>query len=267
MRLAPPPGEQAPPIGAVPAAMGPEQGLATPPLSVIIAARNEAGRLPSLLADLAMAPDLVREVVVTDGDSGDGTAELAALAGAEVLRGSPGRGRQLAAGVAASLGSWLLLLHADVRLPLQWAAAIRRGIDRGPATASAFRLAIEGNDPALRCVEWAVVLRSWLGQLPYGDQGLLLSRQLYERAGGIAPLPLMEDLEFVLRLRRLARIGCLPLALRVDGRRWARLGVWQAVWANARLRQRWRHGEDPESLARSYYLLPERPSGRVPRCR
>jgi rSAM/selenodomain-associated transferase 2 len=234
---------------------------------VIIAARNEAGRLPSLLADLAMAPDLIRDVVVSDGGSSDGTAQLATLAGAEVISVSPCRGRQLAAGVGASLGSWLLLLHADVRLPAQWAAAIRRGIDRGPATASAFRLAIEGNDPALRGVEWAVFLRTWLGQLPYGDQGLLLSRQLYERAGGIAPLPLMEDLEFVLRLRSVARIGCLPRALRVDGRRWACLGVWQTVWANARLRQRWRLGEDPESLAGSYYLLPERPSARVPRSR
>ena len=240
-------------IEAWPAAGDPAPQARIPSLSVIIAARNEAARLPSLLADLAMAPQLVREVVVADGGSGDGTDELAALAGAEVLRTSPGRGWQLASGVAASQGSWLLLLHADVRLPACWAATIARAISAGPAMAWAFRLAIDGDDPALRWVEWAVLLRSTLGQLPYGDQGLLLSRPLYERAGGMAPLPLMEDLDFVLSLRRLARIGCLSSALLADGRRWRRLGVWQTVWANARLRHHWRQGEAPEILAGRYY--------------
>ncbi|NQW38202.1 MAG: glycosyltransferase, partial [Cyanobacteria bacterium] len=81
-------------------------------ISVVIAARNEAARLPLLLADLATAPQLVAEVLVVDGASGDGTPRLAALAGARVLACSPGRGRQLALGVSRSSGAWLLLLHA-----------------------------------------------------------------------------------------------------------------------------------------------------------
>lgn len=225
----------------------------TPPLSVVIVARDEARRLPSLLADLARAPALLREVLLVDGGSVDGTAAVAALAGARVLTAAAGRGRQLAAGVAASRGPWLLLLHADARLPPDWSRPVAAAIAAGEGTAWAFDLAIDAADPALRLVEWAVALRSRWRHLPYGDQGLLLSRSLYDRAGGIRPLPLMEDLDLVLRLRRLATIRSLGLPLRVDGRRWRRLGVWQTLLANARLRRRWRRGVPAARLAAEYY--------------
>lgn len=224
-----------------------------PPLSVVIAARNEARGLPALLADLATAPELVREVLVVDGGSRDGTPRLAALAGAQVLHDGSGRGGQLAAGVSRSAGPWLLLLHGDVRLPSGWARAIAAALAAGETSAWAFRLRIAGGDPSLRLVELAVELRSRWRQLPYGDQGLLLTRALHDDAGGIAPLPLMEDLEFVQRLRRQARIGLLAPALRVNGRRWQRLGVWQTVLANARLRRAWRRGTPEAQLAARYY--------------
>jgi rSAM/selenodomain-associated transferase 2 len=224
-----------------------------PPLSVVIAARDESQGLPALLADLAMAPELVREVLVVDGGSRDGTPRLAALAGAQVLHDGSGRGGQLATGVARSTGAWLLLLHGDVRLPPGWAQTLAVAIAAGETSAWAFRLRIAGDDPALRLVELAVELRSRWRQLPYGDQGLLLARRLHDAAGGIAPLPLMEDLEFVQRLRRRGRIGTLALALRVSGRRWQRLGVWQTVLANASLRRAWRRGTQATQLAERYY--------------
>jgi rSAM/selenodomain-associated transferase 2 len=226
-----------------------------PPLSVVIPARDEAARLPALLGDLAGEPALVREVLVVDGDSRDATALVAALAGARVLASRPGRGVQLAAGAAASEGSWLLFLHADVRLPSDWgrvvAAAITAEVVDAPCAWS-FRLAVDDPDPALRLVELGVGLRSrWRG-LPYGDQGLLLRRSLYLASGGFAPLPLMEDLEFVQRLRSHARLRLLDAALRVDARRWRRLGVWRTTWSNALLRRAWRQGVPPEDLARRY---------------
>ena len=224
-----------------------------PPLSVVIATRDESQGLPALLADLAIAPELVREVLVVDVGSLDGTPRLAALAGSRVLHDGSGRGGQLAAGVARSTGAWLLLLHGDVRLPPGWAQTLAVAIAAGETSAWAFRLRIAGDDPALRLVELAVELRSRWRQLPYGDQGLLLARRLHDAAGGIAPLPLMEDLEFVQRLRRRGRIGTLALALRVSGRRWQRLGVWQTVLANASLRRAWRRGTPATQLAERYY--------------
>jgi glycosyltransferase involved in cell wall biosynthesis len=127
-------------------------------ISVVIAARNEAARLPLLLADLATAPQLVTEVLVVDGASGDGTPRLAALAGARVLACSPGRGRQLALGISRSSGAWLLLLHADARLGAGWQAALASALERPPA-AWYFNLAIDAPSPALRLVELGVAIR------------------------------------------------------------------------------------------------------------
>ncbi|MEB3350205.1 MAG: TIGR04283 family arsenosugar biosynthesis glycosyltransferase [Cyanobacteriota bacterium] len=219
-------------------------------LSVIVAARQEATRLPWLLADLAGAG--LADLVVVDGGSNDGTAELAALAGAHVLPWPPGRGGQLAAGVARSRGAWLLLLHADVRLPPDWRPRLARAMAAGPAQVWYFDLAIEAPGLALRLVEKAVALRSRLRQLPYGDQGLLVHRGPLMAVGGVPPLPLMEDLLLVERLRRQLRLRSLGAPLRVEARRWQQLGVWRATWRNARLRRAWRRGTPAEQLARLY---------------
>jgi rSAM/selenodomain-associated transferase 2 len=213
-------------------------------------------RLPGLLAQLAQAPQLVAEVVVVDAASDDATALVASLAGARVLRSGANRGQQLALGVAASSAPWLLLLHADARLPAGWAPALVAALAAGDRQAWAFRLAIDGGDPALRLVEVAVWLRSHCWQLPYGDQGLLLSRRQLVAVGGIRPLPLMEDLDLVHRLRRQVPIRLLPLALRVDGRRWRRLGVWRTCWSNWRLRRAWRLGVPAPILADIYRAGP-----------
>lgn len=234
--------------------MDPAEQAPLPPLSVVIAVRNEASRLPLLLADLAVAPHrLLREVVVVDGSSTDATVPAASLAGARSLICAPGRGQQLAAGVRSSDGPWLLLLHGDVRLAGGWATPVQRAIAAGAGTAWCFRLAIDDAGPGLRLVELAVGLRTHWRRLPYGDQGLLVHRRLYEACGGIAPLPLMEDLDFVLRLRRRAPLRSLGFSLRVDGRRWRRLGIRRTTLLNARLRKDWRRGVPPEVLAQRYY--------------
>lgn len=230
--------------------------LRSPPISVVIAARNEAPRLPALLADLAAAPELVAEVLVVDGASGDGTRRVAALAGARVLVSPPGRGLQLACGIARSSGPWLWLLHADARLEAGWRPAVAAALGL-PEAAWYFDLAIDGPHPALRLVEMAVAWRSRWRQQPYGDQGLLLPRPLLDRAGGLAPLPLMEDLDLVQRLRKHTRLRPLQARLRVDGRRWRALGIAQTALANARLRRAWRQGVPAEWLAARYYGAPD----------
>jgi rSAM/selenodomain-associated transferase 2 len=230
--------------------------VSTPPgLSVVIAARDEARRLPLLLSQLAAAPGLVQEVWLVDGGSRDATPRAAWLAGARVLHCAPGRGGQLALGLRQASAPWLLLLHADVRLPAGWAERLATVIeaDRSGERAWYFQLAIAARSPALRLVEWVVRLRSRWRQRPYGDQGLLLPLELYWMAGGIRPLPLMEDLDLVLRLRRRARLCSLGLALQVDGRRWQRCGVWHTTWSNLQLRRAWRRGVPAEQLAQRYY--------------
>jgi rSAM/selenodomain-associated transferase 2 len=222
-------------------------------LAVVVPSFNEAARLPLLLADLAAGPaDVMAELVVVDGGSRDGTPQLARLGGAQVMHAQASRGWQLQRGVAATTAPWLLLLHADARLQPGWSEALRRAM-AAPEAVWAFDLAVEGPGVALRLLEWAVRLRSQLRRLPYGDQGLLLPRALLERAGGIPPLPLMEDLLLIQRLQHLAPIRRLGCPLQVNGRRWQRHGVLGTAWRNARLRQAWRRGISPQHLAHRYY--------------
>jgi rSAM/selenodomain-associated transferase 2 len=228
-----------------------------PSVAVVIPVLEEAQRLPLLLADLACGPaGLVSELVVVDGGSSDGSAELAQLAGATVLHSPASRGRQLQLGVVATTAPWLLLLHGDARLPADWATVVQRALTQPPG-AWYFDLAVQGSGLPLRLLEAAVGLRCWLRRLPYGDQGLLLPRALLQRAGGIQPWPLMEDLDLVQRLRPLAPLRSLRRPLRVDGRRWRRQGAWLGVlrvaWRNAQLRRAWRRGVSPEHLATRYY--------------
>ena len=238
-------------------------------LAVVIAVRNEAERLPLLLADLSHGELPLAELVVVDGASSDATAQVAGLAGARVVRSAPSRGGQLALGASQTQADWLLFLHGDGRLPAGWDRAVARvvaGADGGgganpsakrlQASAWYFRLAIDAPMPALRLVEWAVALRSRWRQLPYGDQGLLVSRGLYLQAGGYASVPLMEDLDLIQRLHPHGRLRCLGLPLRVDGRRWIARGVWAVAWSNWLLRRAWRRGVGSPVLASRYYGYP-----------
>ena len=226
-----------------------------PELSVMIPCLNESARLPLLLADLRRS-ELALEILLADGGSSDATAQIAGLVGAHLIGVHPaGRGRQLRAAAARARGDWLLFLHADSRLSQQWSAWLNTLLQRSSTEASAwyFDLRISPSTPARQLLERAVGLRSrWL-QRPYGDQGLLLHRDLYERCGGFAELPLMEDLELVQRLSRIADLRRIGLPLTTDGRRWQQDGVLRRSWRNARLRRRWRRGESAEQLAKVYY--------------
>ena len=112
------------------------------PISIVIPTLNAADELPGTLASLGegLAEGLIREVVISDGGSTDGTRAIAEAAGAEWVAGAAGRGGQLARGVVAAEGEWLLCLHADTHLGPGWAAAILAHLRDAPNRAGYFRL-------------------------------------------------------------------------------------------------------------------------------
>ncbi len=165
-----------------------------PMLSVVIPTLNAAAALPATLAALADAD----EVVIADGGSDDGTRAIARAAGAVVIDAPRGRGTQLAAGARAARGDWLLFLHADTVLAPDWRAKLPADRDR----AGYFRFMLDDHARAARRLERIVAWRCRLLRLPYGDQGLAISRALYDHVGGYRGIPLMEDVDLVRRLRR-----------------------------------------------------------------
>jgi rSAM/selenodomain-associated transferase 2 len=193
-------------------------------VSVVIPTLDAALDLPATLAALGGAR-LIREVIVADGGSADDTVGLACAAGARSLVAARGRGTQLAAGAAAASGDWLLFLHADCRLAPAWQQAIEAFVTAPGATGRAgyFAFALDDRSPAARRLERIVAWRCRALALPYGDQGLLIARALYDRVGGFSPIPLMEDVDLVRRLGR-RRLAPLGVPLYASARRYRRDG-------------------------------------------
>lgn len=218
-------------------------------VSVVIAALNEAAAVG---AAVASAVRQAHEVIVVDGGSSDATCAHAVAAGAAVLTAAGGRAAQLNAGAAAATGAILLFLHADTRLPVDWADAVRVALaDEGTALA-AFRLGIDAPRTIERLLSAAANIRSRRLRLPYGDQGLAVRRATFAALGGFRPLPIMDDYDFVCRARALGRIETLPLAVATSARRWRRLGVVRSTLRNQLIVAGWHAGVDPARLARWY---------------
>jgi len=199
-------------------------------LSVIIPTLNAEKTLARTLASvLASAPPLV-EVLVVDGGSQDQTALVAADHDAKLESCDPGRGRQLAHGATVAKGPWLLFLHADCTLPLDWEIDVSRFIteDRNQDLAGYFRLAFDTQSRGARRVARLANWRADVVGLPYGDQGLLIHHDLYEHVGGYRPEQnLMEDVDLVrrigpMRLKRLNRTISTSASRYQLGGWWAR---------------------------------------------
>ncbi len=171
-------------------------------MSVVVPTLNASSFLPLTLAAIRGVP----EIVVVDGGSIDATRELAEASGARVITAPRGRGGQIAAGIEAASHGWLLVLHADTRLAPGWQAAVHDD----PGCAGYFRFALDSLDPRARRLERLVAWRCRTLGLPYGDQGLLIHRDLLRDVGGMRPLPLMEDVDLVRRLGATGWWRCPP---------------------------------------------------------
>ncbi len=215
--------------------------------NIITPAWNAAGSLEATAAALREAPV---PVILADAASPDGTAQRAESLGFHVVQAPRGRGAQLAAGIAASTAPWLLLLHADTRPEPGWWAAAQAFMARGPALGY-FDFALDAPTPAARRLERAVAWRCRHLALPYGDQGLLIHRDLLDRVGGVRPLPLMEDVDLIRRLRPLrpARIGVRAVT---SAARWERQGYLRRSARNLTFLALWFAGVPPRMLARWY---------------
>ena len=199
-------------------------------LSVVIPTLNAGRSLAMCLSALVpgSVSGLIKDVVIVDGGSGDETLEIADAAGAEVVHSRKGRGLQLARGAEAARADWLLFLHADTVLETGWEREVRDFMDQATDAgdikrAASFRFKLNTRGTKARVIERFVALRCAVFALPYGDQGLLISRRLYDEIGGYAELPLMEDVDIVGRIGR-RRLTVLRHVALTSAERYARDG-------------------------------------------
>ncbi len=219
-------------------------------IGVVIPTLNEAQALPTLLDDLGKLASVVPlDVVVVDGGSTDGTRAVAG--GARLLHARPGRAHQLNRGAMAARGDWLLFIHADSRLGEDARTALRAALEPSSGVhAAVFRFAIDLPRFWRHFIETGQAVREALSGLAYGDQGLLIRRELFESVGGYPDLPLMEDVAMVCMLRRRTRLTRLPARLVTSGRRYRRDGVLRTWLKHTALITLYAAGVSPRRLAR-----------------
>jgi rSAM/selenodomain-associated transferase 2 len=230
-----------------------------PAVTVIIPVYHDADALGRTLA----ATDFTGVDLIVSTISADESLAPLRLARPDVtwIDAPRGRARQMNAGAAAARGAWLLFLHADTQLPAGWTAAIDEACRDPRAVAGCFRFALDSSSPLARAIELGVRARVALFGLPYGDQALFVRRDAFDALRGYADLPIMEDVDLVLRLRRLGRLYRSPLVAVTSARRWERDGWLRRTALHLTLIALYFCGVSPERLIR---LDPARPAHPVP---
>ena len=225
-----------------------------PNLTIIIPTLNEASHLPLLLADLNAWPyDF--ELTIVDGGSTDLTISIAQIEGVNIIKSNKkSRGYQLRTGASEARGDWLFFIHADSRLEPSWVKSLYRIIQNESSKHFAwyFDFKLKNNNLQYRILEIVVALRSRFLQLPYGDQGLVIHKDLYHSSGGFSSLEIMEDIDLITRIKKITKVKRIRENIFTDDVKWINSNIIKRAVKNARFRKKWREGYDIETLSREY---------------
>lgn len=221
-------------------------------ISIIIPTLNEAESLPGLLTSLSRSK-VAHEVIVCDGGSSDETVSIAQDFNAKVITCAPGRGIQLSAGTSISKGELILFLHADTRLRSDALERLETLLIEKPNIVGGnFRVFYDDESPFCRFVEVLCRAMRSIGMY-YGDSGIFVKRHVYDAIGGIRPIEIMEDVDFVLRLERSGKTCCISdIPLTTSTRRFKRRSPLALIIMWVRMHILFACGMSPRYLARIY---------------
>jgi rSAM/selenodomain-associated transferase 2 len=227
--------------------------VSRPRFSIIVPTLNEASVLGDALEHLRGHDP--HEVIVVDGGSSDGSADLARSAGVSVLTGVQGRAAQMNLGAAHATGEMLLFLHADCTLEPDSLDAAWRTLREYRVAAGCFRMRVRAEPWIYRMIDAAATARVRTTGLIYGDQGLFLTREMFDRVGGFPALRFMEDVFISFGLRRLGRMRVAPATIHVSARRWQKQGPIRQSIRNWTLTALAAAGVHPDKLAAYYPIV------------
>ena len=222
-------------------------------LSIIIPTINEAQNLPLLLSDLAEFRGKF-EIILIDSNSKDATKDISHIYGAKYLSiKQRNRGLQLNTGAKVAKGSWFLFIHADSRFNQNWSKEIKQILSKDDKFIYFFRFRVNNKSLIFRFLELMVNLRTLFLKTPYGDQGLLIHREIYFKYGGYKDIPIMEDIDLVNRLKSKESLYSLNTSIITSSRKWEKRNLIYQSILNFNLRRKWLKGYPLEKIYKQYY--------------
>ena len=222
-------------------------------ISVIIPTFNEANNLPLLFSDLSITNN-EGEILIVDCGSKDKTINIANIYGAKVYKSKEkNRGLQLNMGAKNSIGEWLIFLHADARLTNDWFTKLKLVLLGDNNFIYHFKFKINDKKIIYRTLETLVNFRSKYFKQPYGDQGLIIHREIYLKNDGFRKIPIMEDVDFFRRLNNNKNLKQFNLPIFTSSRKWERTNIFFQALKNWRCRRRWLKGESTKTIYSDYY--------------
>ncbi len=226
----------------------------SPELSVIIPVLDEAGIINRTITRLRQTdPRLNIEIIVVDGDPRGTTIPAIEDGTVRTTTAPRGRAVQMNCGAALATGDILLFLHADTALPPRAFSLILAAMNDSRIVAGAFDLGFEADRSLFRIAEGYVFLRARLTRVPFGDQAIFIRKDYFNRIGGFGPIPIMEDVELMKRIRKRGdRICIIPVKVRTSARRYVREGIVYGMLRNWLLRILYALGVPPERLVKWY---------------
>ena len=221
-------------------------------LSIIIPTLNESKNLPLLLSDLSELSN--SEILIIDSFSKDKTREIASIYGAKFYQlKQKNRGLQMNFGAKKATGKWLLFIHADSRLKENWSEEVNLIMQKESPFVYFFKFKINSQKKTFRLLEYLVNMRCFFFNDPYGDQGLLIEKNKYFKNEGFKEIPLMEDIEFIKRIKKREDLICLKNSIYTSSRKWDQNNFLIQSFKNWKLRKRWLRGDPIDLIYKDYY--------------
>ena len=224
-----------------------------PKISIIIPTYNESQHLPLLLSDLTIINEDL-EIIVVDCNSKDKTRDIAKIYKTNLYNSrKKNRGLQLNIGAKKAMGEWLIFIHADSRLRKGWLKKVKLVIKENENYIYFFKFKINNKKIIYRFLEIAVNLRNLIFKSPYGDQGLIIRKSTYFKNKGYRKIPLMEDIDFIKRLKNNVNLKMLSIPIYTSSRKWEKTNIFSQAHKNWKFRQRWLKGDSAGYLYDEYY--------------
>ena len=219
-------------------------------VSVIVPVWNDASCLENLLNWLADEPG-VFETIVVDAGSIDRTMDVASsFPGVKLISSPRGRGRQMNAGAALANGDLLLFLHADTIPPRGSIAGLPALLKAREADFGAYRVRF---DPLVFIPQFfAWLSRFALSWTCFGDQGIFVNREFFQKTGGFPDIALVEDIGWLRAAAKIGRMTRSPHTVVTSARRFVETGTLRQLWRNSWILLLERFGRDPAALAAIY---------------